>query len=173
MRKKAAEPRNCQTPLLGYRRLCVTVFETMQEEEIEILTPLFLITDSWLWVLILHKPLDSSWSGWGAHSSWGMGLLCFPFRGWELKPPFYFLQTPFLYVLFGFSGQRKPRLWQQEDAGLPDPLHALRHLSAGFRLGKEGRQVQRYAVPECGVTGKQTEDKEAFPIGEHLPPQSK
>ena len=48
--------------------------------------------------------------------------------------------------------------------------------------GQEGRQVQRHAVPvkmappssnECGATGKQTEDKEAFPIGEHLPPQSK
>ena len=39
----------------------MTVFETMQEEDIKILSPLFLITDSWLQALILYKPLDSSW----------------------------------------------------------------------------------------------------------------
>ena len=41
------------------------VFETIQEEEIKILSPLFLITDSWLQALALHKPPDSSWSGGG------------------------------------------------------------------------------------------------------------
>ena len=41
----------------------MTVFETMQEEEIKIRTPLVLITDSWLWALILSKPLVSSWVG--------------------------------------------------------------------------------------------------------------
>ena len=34
--------------------------ETMQEEEYKILTPLFLIIDSWLQALILYKLLDSS-----------------------------------------------------------------------------------------------------------------
>ena len=34
-----------------------TVFETMQEEEIKVLTPLFLITDSWQRAFMLHKPL--------------------------------------------------------------------------------------------------------------------
>ena len=37
---------NCQTQLLGYWRQPTTVLETMQEKEIKILTPLFLITDS-------------------------------------------------------------------------------------------------------------------------------
>ena len=39
----------------------MTAFETMKEEEDKILTPLFLITDPWLWALVLYKPLDSSW----------------------------------------------------------------------------------------------------------------
>ena len=40
-------------------------FETMWEEEIKILSPLFLITDSWLGALAVYKAVDSSWS-WGA-----------------------------------------------------------------------------------------------------------
>ena len=153
----------------------LTVFETLQEEKIKMLALLFLIPDSWLRALILYKPLDSSQRRVGER---GAQILrhkptAFPSTSWELKPPSYFLEALSPYLLFGFSGQRKPRFWQQEDAGLPDPLRALRHFRAGFRLGKEGRQVQRCAVLECGVTGKQTEDKEAFPIGEHLPPQSK
>ena len=39
----------------------MTVAETMQEEEIEILSPLFLITDSWLQALHLYEPLNSPW----------------------------------------------------------------------------------------------------------------
>ena len=41
----------------------MTVFETMQEEEIKILTPLFPITYSWLQAFIWYKPLDSSGRG--------------------------------------------------------------------------------------------------------------
>ena len=41
----------------------MTVFETMQEEEIKILTPLFPITYSWLQALILYKPLDLDFPG--------------------------------------------------------------------------------------------------------------
>ena len=33
----------------------MTALETMQEEEDKILTPLFLITDPWLWALMLYK----------------------------------------------------------------------------------------------------------------------
>ena len=161
----------------------MTVLGTTQEEEIKILTPLFLITDSWLWTLILHKPLDSSCRGWGTHSSWGVSLPCFPLRGWELKPPFYFLRTPSPDVLSGFSRQRKPRLWPAT-RGLQAAWYTARSQSPQCSVppGQEGRQVQRRAVlvkmalpssNECGATGKQTEDKEAFPIGEHLPPQSK
>ena len=61
IRKKAAGPPNCQTQLLGYWCQPRTVFETVQKEEIKTLTPLFLITGSWLWALILYKPLDFSW----------------------------------------------------------------------------------------------------------------
>jgi len=42
-----AEPPNCQTQLLGYWRQFMTVFETMQEEGIKILSASVLITDSW------------------------------------------------------------------------------------------------------------------------------
>ena len=45
IRKKATEPPNCQTQLLGYWCQPMTAFETMQEEEGKILTPLFLITE--------------------------------------------------------------------------------------------------------------------------------
>ena len=41
----------------------MTIFETMQEEEIKILTPLFLIIDSWMQAVILYKPLDSHGEG--------------------------------------------------------------------------------------------------------------
>ena len=37
IRKKATEPPNCQIQLLGYRCQAMTIFETMQEEEIKIL----------------------------------------------------------------------------------------------------------------------------------------
>ena len=67
---------NCLSQFLGYWLKSMTIFENMQEEEIEILSPLFLIIDSWLWALALYGPLDSSWVGWGVHSPWGMTLLC-------------------------------------------------------------------------------------------------
>ena len=54
--RKATESLNCYTQLLGYWHQPRTVFD-------KILTPLFLITKSWLQVLILYKPLDSSWEG--------------------------------------------------------------------------------------------------------------
>ena len=60
MKKKTTEPLNCQTQLLGYWCQPMTVFEAKKEEEIKILTLLFLITDSWLWAFNLHKPLDTS-----------------------------------------------------------------------------------------------------------------
>ena len=46
IRKKAAEPQNCQTRLLDYRHQFMTVFETMKEEESRSYHLLFLITDS-------------------------------------------------------------------------------------------------------------------------------
>ena len=50
------EPLNCQAQLLGFWLQPMTVFETKQEGEIKTLTPLFLITDSRLWALILYSP---------------------------------------------------------------------------------------------------------------------
>ena len=52
----------------------------------QVLTPLFLITYSWLRGLILYKPLDSSWR----HSSWGMSLLCSPLCWLRIKATFPF-----------------------------------------------------------------------------------
>ena len=52
------------------------VFETMQEEEIKILSTLLLITDSWLQAFALCKPLDGSWVRGGG----GQGA---PFLGHE------------------------------------------------------------------------------------------
>ena len=66
----------------------MTVSKIMQEEEIKILRPLFLITDSWLWALILQKPLDFSWGG--GHSSWSMSLLCSPLHQLRIKAIFLF-----------------------------------------------------------------------------------
>ena len=48
----------------------MTVFETMQEEEIRIPPPLFLITDSRLRAPALYKPLDSSRVTEGAQFLW-------------------------------------------------------------------------------------------------------
>ena len=86
----------------------MTVFKTMKEEEINILTPLLLITNSWLQGLILYKPLDSSWWGSGGTilEAWAY---CVPvLTGWELKPLFYFLQT--LHSLFGFWLSEKAKI---------------------------------------------------------------
>lgn len=52
-------PPNCQTQLLGYWCQFMTVFETMQQEEIKILSPLFLITDC---EPSSYEPLSSSWA---------------------------------------------------------------------------------------------------------------
>ena len=84
----------------------MTIFETVQEGD-TILIPLFLITDSWLWALILYRPLDFSCRGGTVLEAWvyPVPLLA----GQELKPPFYFLQIQSPYFLFGFSGQRQPR----------------------------------------------------------------
>lgn len=53
----------------------------------QVITPLFLITDSWPRGLILYKPLDSSWRG---PSSWGMSLLCAPLCWLRIKAAFPF-----------------------------------------------------------------------------------
>ena len=71
----------------------MTALETMQEEEDKILTPLFLITDPWLWALVLYKPLDSSW--------WEKQFLRHEptVLPWELKATFLFPPNS-VYVFF-------------------------------------------------------------------------
>ena len=81
-----------------------------KRKKVKILSPLFLITNTWLGALMLYKSLDSSWSGDTVLEAW---VYCVVLSaGWELKPPFYFLQTlsPY-FCVFGFSGQRRPRFW--------------------------------------------------------------
>ena len=70
-------PPNCQTQLLGYWCQFMTVFETMQEEEIKILSPLFLITDceTSSYKLLMGGTVLEAWA------------YCVPrFTSWELKP---------------------------------------------------------------------------------------
>ena len=109
IRKNAAEASDYQTQLLGYWCPSVTVFETMQEEEMNTLIPLLLITNPWRQVLILYKPLDSLWNRGTALDAWAC---CVPLSAnWELMPLFYFLQTLCPYFSFSFSWQRRPRFW--------------------------------------------------------------
>ena len=62
----------------------------------------------------------SLWPGGGGGAVLSALTYCVPLSaGWELKPPFYFLQTLFPYFLFGFGGQRKPRFWSTTGAHLP------------------------------------------------------
>ena len=63
IRKETAEPPKHQ--LLGYRCQPMTVFEKMQEEEIKILSPLF---------LILCESLDSSWGRGTVLEGWAYWL---------------------------------------------------------------------------------------------------
>lgn len=102
MRRKATEPQSCRTQLLGYCCQPMTILG-------KILTPLFLIVDSWLRSLILYKPLDSSWSGEQSLEAWAYCVSLA--TGWELKSTFYYLQTLSPHILFSFGGQRKARFW--------------------------------------------------------------
>ena len=83
----------------------MTTFETMQEKEDKILTPLFLITDPWLWALMLYKPPDSSW--WREHSFWDMSLLGYLSTGWELKATFLFPPNSCLRIFYSASVDRE------------------------------------------------------------------
>ena len=90
VRKKSTQSLKCQTQLLGYWPQLMTIFETIQEGEIKILTPLSFITSSWVWAFILHKLLDSSWSGRDTVlETWAYCVPVLPgwAAGWELKPP--------------------------------------------------------------------------------------
>ena len=90
VRKKATESLKCQTHLLGSWLQLMTIFETIQEGEIKILTPLSFITSSWRWALILHKLLDSSWRGKDTVlETWAYYVPMLPGwdAGWELKLP--------------------------------------------------------------------------------------
>ena len=92
----------------------------MQKEEIKILTPLFLITTSCPWALILYKPLDSSWGGGTVLEACAY---CVPVStSWELSHLF----SSKLYLrifLFCFSGQRKSRFWPATLGDAPSEGH--------------------------------------------------
>ena len=91
----------------------MAVLETMQEkEEYKILTPLFLITYSWLGALILYKPLGSSWSREGTVlEAWADYVP--PSTSWELKPPLCFLQI-LLHVFYSASVGRESQDFGQQ-----------------------------------------------------------
>ena len=97
----------------------MTVFETMQEGEIKILSPLLLITDSWLWTLFLNKPLDSSWWVGGWHGSWGLSLLYSPLCWLRIKATFLFPPNS-LWIFYSSSvGRESQDFSQRHTLSLP------------------------------------------------------
>ena len=82
IRKKAEEPLNCQTQLLGCWCQCVIVFETTQD-----LSPLLLITNSWLRAPASYKPRTLLTEG---HGSWSVRLLCTTLHQLKIKATFLF-----------------------------------------------------------------------------------
>ena len=99
IRKKADEPLNYQTQLLGCWCQCVAVFETTQEEEIKILSPLLLITNSWLRAPASYKPrtLLTEAASYKpqtllteGHGSWSVCLLCTALHQLRIKATFLF-----------------------------------------------------------------------------------
>ena len=86
-------------------------FETMQEEEDKIQTPLFLIGDPWRWAFIFYKPLDSSWRG--EHISWGRSLLCSPLCWLRIKGTFLFRPDCLCNFYSALVGSKSQILGQQ------------------------------------------------------------
>ena len=70
----------------------MTAFETMQEKEYKILTPLFLITYPWQWALILYNPPDSSWNMATVLEAQAYWVL--PFSQLRIKDTFLFTPNP-------------------------------------------------------------------------------
>ena len=101
----------------------MTGFETMQEEEDKIQTPLFLITDSWRQAFILYKPLDSSWSG--KHISWGKSLLCSPLHLLRIK-------GTCLRIVYLASVGRKSQVWGSNATLLFLVIICLKYLFPAF-----------------------------------------
>ena len=87
--EKSQRATELQDSITGLLTWFMSVFDTMQEEEIKIISPLFLITDCCL--LALYKSLDSTWSWGTVVEAWVYCVLLS--TDWELKPPLYFLQT--------------------------------------------------------------------------------
>ena len=89
------------------------VFEMRQEKEIKILTPLFLITDSWLQTHILYNPLGSSWRQ--TQLLRHEPAYCVPlYASLKLKPPLYFLQTLSLFFIQPSVGREGQDFGQQQ-----------------------------------------------------------
>ena len=89
--------------------------ETMQEEEIKILSPF----SSSMTADYKPLPLDSSW--WvGGHSSWGMRILCSPFCQLRVKATFLFLPNS-VSVFFHLTsvGREDQDFGQQQDGAVP------------------------------------------------------
>ena len=110
---------NCQGQLLGYWLKPMTIFEKMHEEEIKIVYPLFLITDSWLWAPVLCKvPQTLRGAGdaeGGSTQFFRHEPTVFPsLLAWEYKPPSDFLQTLSLYFLLASLSQESKVFGLQE-----------------------------------------------------------
>ena len=104
IRKYATESPNAR---LNWRQ-SPTIFETMQKEEIKILFPLLLITDSWLWALAFYKPLDSSCRP--GYSSRGISLLFFSSLPAKNKSQLSISSKPGLRIFHSVSVGKKAKI---------------------------------------------------------------
>ena len=91
IRKQASELPNCQTQLLRYWRQPMPVFD-------KILTLLFLITDSWLGVLI----------------SWSVNLLWSPLHRLRIKATFLFPPNSVSFIFYSASVGRESQDFGQQ-----------------------------------------------------------
>ena len=88
----------------------MTVFETMQEEELKILSPLFFLTDSWVPAVALY--IHGAGMGQGVGTVQEPTVYPSPLAGLlRIEATFLFVQNLSPYFSFSFSGQRRPRFW--------------------------------------------------------------
>ena len=132
----------------------------MQKEEIKILSLLFLIANSWLQALALIQPLDSSWICGTVLEAWAY---CVPLSaGWELKPPFYFLQTLSPYFLFSFSGQRRPRFWPATIGGVRIVIVHIGWVLLTTVWPHQLIKLDKYQSPHCICYSEQVSSRETL-----------
>ena len=140
---------NCQTQLLGYWHQPMTLKQCKSKKS----RSLFLIINSWLWGLILYKPLVGAEGK--KHSSWSVSLLCSPLFWLRIKANF--LLSPnsvsvFFICLWEGSEKAKNLASQQVLLSLLYQPHWYKTLLLFFSYVKE-KQQQKCEYVESWVNG--------------------